>query len=328
VAFDNLKRRGSELNLVEFKRRGIEFVHGDIRSCGDFEDLAGSFDVFIEASAEPSVHAGQTGSPDYLLDTNLFGTRNALDFARRRCGQMIFLSTSRVYSIEPLQQIVMSKGATRFEVGDAQTQPGVSSKGITENFAVDKPRSLYGMTKLASEYLIQEYAFSFGLPALMNRCGVIAGPGQFGKVDQGVFTLWVANHHFGKPLRYTGFGGEGHQVRDLLHPKDLFSLVQKQIEALASKKYVGEVFNVGGGPASGSVSMRELTALCEEATGRKVEIGTHPDTARVDIPWYISDNSKVAKTFDWQPHFKAKDIVGDIAEWFRKEEATLAPLFA
>lgn len=64
--------------------------------------------------------------------------------------------------------------------------------------------------------------------AVINRCGVIAGAGQFGKVDQGVFTLWVANHFFGKPLKYTGFGGTGAQVRDLLHPSDLFRLLEAQ----------------------------------------------------------------------------------------------------
>src|SRR4051812_4260946 len=93
VAFDNLKRRGSELNLAVFKELGIEFVHGDIRVLSDLEDLSGDFDLFIEASAEPSVLAGLNGSPNYVLQTNLTGTLNCLEFARKRTRQMIFLST-------------------------------------------------------------------------------------------------------------------------------------------------------------------------------------------------------------------------------------------
>ena len=98
VAFDNLKRRGSELNVPILRSKGIEFHHGDIRSPADFESLKGSFDLFIEASAEPSVLAGTQGdSPMYAIETNLFGTVHALEYARRHCGAMVFLSTSRVY---------------------------------------------------------------------------------------------------------------------------------------------------------------------------------------------------------------------------------------
>ena len=207
VAFDNLRRRGSELNLAIFHDLGIEFVHGDSRSPEDLNDLSGNFDVLIEASAEPSVRSGLDGSPNYLLHTNLVGTLNCLAFARKRVGSFVFLSTSRVYSIAPLREIVMDEGPTRPEISPEQTLPGVSPRGISEQFPTYLPRSLYGATKLASELLIQEYVDTYHMKAIINRCGVIAGPGQFGRIDQGVFTLWVANHIFGKPLTYTGFGG-------------------------------------------------------------------------------------------------------------------------
>ena len=95
-------------------------------------------------------------------------------------------------------------------------------------------RSLYGSTKRASELFIEEYVENFGFPAIVNRCGVIAGAGQFGKTDQGVFTLWVARHLFGRGLQYTGFGGTGKQVRDVLHPADLFRLVALENDRLES----------------------------------------------------------------------------------------------
>lgn len=324
VAVDNLKRRGSEFNVTLFKRLGIEFIHADIRQESDLEDLKGNFDLFIEASAEPSVLAGLDGSPRYTLQTNLSGTLNCLEFARRRAKTFLFLSTSRVYSLAPLHDIKLLETDSRFEIAEDQRHTGISRRGISEEFPTHLPRSLYGATKLASEMIIQEYAYAYGLQAIINRCGVIAGPGQFGKVDQGVFTLWVANHFFKIPLRYTGFGGKGKQVRDLLHPADLFSLIQKQLSKIAQCS--GEVFNIGGGPEV-STSLLELTGLCQEIVGHTVPIKKEAQTSSVDIPLYVSDNSKAARSFDWRPQHSVRDIVEDITIWIRERETQLKTIF-
>jgi CDP-paratose 2-epimerase len=325
VVLDNLRRRGSEINLSAFKKLGIQFAHGDIRNPSDLEDLHGNFDLFIEASAEPSVHAGLKGSPQYVLQTNLTGTLNCLEFARKRAAGFFFLSTSRVYSIAPLREINMTEGPTRFVISEAQANPGVSPLGIAENFPTNRPRSLYGATKLAAELIVQEYAQLYGLPSIINRCGVIAGPGQFGKIDQGVFTLWVANHYFRRPLKYTGFGGTGKQVRDLLHPLDLFGLIKKQMVQL--EKQSGNVFNVGGGPEI-STSLLELTSLCQKVVGHDVAVGQEPESPSVDIPLFISDYRSAAKTFDWQPRHSVSDIVTHIYEWIRGNETKLSEIFA
>ncbi len=298
VAFDNLHRRGSEINLAEFKRLGISFVHGDIRVPSDLNDLEGSFDLFVESSAEPSVHAGVGASPRYVIETNLVGTMNCLEFARKQAAQTIFLSTSRVYSIPALRAIPLRETKDRFEMKLVKTAKGYSARGIAEDFPTGGFRSIYGSTKLASELILQEYAETYGMTAVINRCGVIAGPGQFGKVDQGVFTLWVANHYFGKPLCYTGFGGHGKQVRDLLHPRDLYRLIRKQMEKM--NRHSGQVFNVGGGRPV-SISLKEMTALCRKVTGHRVEVKFDSRTAGVDIPLYLSDSSKARKTFGWTP---------------------------
>ncbi len=322
LVFDNLRRRGSEWNLSGLLSNGISFAHGDVRNPADLDALDGSFDVLIDASAEPSVHAGIGGSPRYVLDTNISGAINCLEFARNRCGGFLFLSSSRVFSIEPLRRLPLAELPTRLDFRAPEGGgSGASAEGIEESFPCDSHRSYYGASKLAAEFLCQEYAAESGLPVVINRCGVIAGPGQFGKTDQGVFALWVARHHFGRPLTYTGFGGRGLQVRDLLHPQDLCDLVSRQLESWALIS--GRTFNVGGG-RSGSVSLREFTSLCQEALGREVPIAEDPATSPVDIPWYVSNHAKVSELLGWAPRHSPRQIVEDIASWVRANESSLA----
>lgn len=324
VIFDNLRRRGSEWNVSELAGRGVTFAHGDVRSPQDLEGIEGNFDVLIEASAEPSVHAGIAGSPRYVLDTNLGGAINCLEFARQRCAGLVFLSSSRIFPIAALARLPLLETPTRLDL-DAKAPPiaGASHDGIAEGFASGGVRSYYGASKLAAELLCQEYAAHSNLAVVIDRCGVIAGPGQFGTTDQGVFTLWVARHAFGRPLTYTGFGGKGLQVRDLLHPADLCELVERQIEAIAQVN--GETFNIGGGRA-GSVSLREFTDLCQAATGKSVAIGSEPKTRAVDVPWYVTDHARVTDRLGWRPSRPPQTIVGDIVTWLRANPERLASL--
>lgn len=323
VAFDNLRRRGSELNLPALRQLDVDFVHGDIRSPGDLATLQGTFDVLIEASAEPSVLAGVDGSPDYLIQTNLVGAVNALELARYRAGMLVFLSTSRVYSIDPLRNLPLVEDELRLSLEPGATGTGWSHEGIQEAFPTTSARSLYGATKLAAEMFIQEYADTYGLRSVINRCGVIAGPGQFGKVDQGVFTMWVAHHYFGLPLQYTGFGGLGKQVRDLLHPEDLAALILRQVDSGHEQT---DPVNVGGGP-EGSVSLAELTDLCQNATGRSTSIGSVSHSAGVDVPWFITDSRRARQIYDWRPRQSPRDIVAAIAAWIVENEDALRPIF-
>jgi len=324
VAFDNLHRRGSERNLPRLADCGVLFIHGDVRERSDFKEITGHFDLVIDASAEPSVHAGELNSPAYVLETNLIGTINCLDFARKQGERFLFLSTSRVYSLDDLKSIRLRKTRSRFVPDARHMEPGLTARGISETFATQRARSFYGASKLCSEMLVQEYAYAYHLPAIINRCGVIAGPGQFGRTDQGVFTLWVAHHLFNRALAYTGFGGQGHQVRDLLHPADLFELILKQLPYF--KRDAGEVFNVGGGFAN-AVSLQEWTLLCRQTTGKEVRISRNPKTSGMDVPFYVTDHQKVSKRFRWVPRRSSAFIAEDIAAWLQENQASLIDLF-
>ena len=102
-------------------------------------------------------------------------------------------------------------------------------KKFNKNFTTSFPRSLYGFTKLASEELIKEFNYSNNLTYIINRIGVISGPWQFGKVDQGFISHWCWSHLMKKKLKYIGFNGSGMQVRDILHIDDLCELIFLQI---------------------------------------------------------------------------------------------------
>lgn len=311
ICFDNLKRRGSELNLSRLKEAGIEFIHGDVRNAEDFQAIP-SFDLMIECSAEPSVLAGINSSPSYVLNTNLMGTINCLEEVRKSHASMIFLSTSRVYPYQRINSLTYIEEDTRFRIAENTHFDGVSTSGISEDFPLQGPRSIYGATKLCSEYLIQEYIDSYGIKAIINRCGLIAGPWQMGKVDQGVVMLWVACHLFGKDLSYIGYGGKGKQVRDVLHIDDLRDLILLQSKHL--EEFNGEIFNVGGGQ-NNSVSLQEMTELCREITGETIPLGSDPQTRPNDLIWYVTDNSKVSRFFNWMPKRTVRETMRDTKEW-------------
>lgn len=324
TCLDNLKRRGSEINLPRLKAAGAHFVHGDVRCCEDLEGLT-EFDLLIDCSAEPSVHAGVNGSPRYVLETNLVGTINCLEAARAKKAAFLFLSTSRVFPIESLNALPYSESVSRYRWDGRPGIPGFSEHGIAEEYPLHGARSFYGASKLACENLVEEYVYSYGLKALINRCGVLAGPWQMGKVDQGVITLWVARHHFRQPLRYTGFGGQGKQVRDLLHVCDLFELLVLQMADV--EYWDGRIYNVGGG-LDCSVSLCELTSLCIEETGNSVPIASASDTASVDLRIYVTDTRKAQHDFAWRPTRSPAKIVCDIHHWLQRQGESLKPLFS
>ncbi len=320
MAADNLRRRGAELNLTRLRQAGVAFTHADVRVLDDLLALGG-FDAVVECSAEPSALAGVDGSPDYLVQSNLVGAYHCLELARRSHAHLVFLSTSRVYPVEALCGLAFDETETRFELRADQPVPGASAAGISEAFPLDGARTLYGSTKLAAELLIAEYRATYGLSAVINRCGVIAGPWQMGKVDQGVFTFWMLAHHFRRPLHYIGFGGRGKQVRDLLHVEDLVALVAEQLGA--PERWDGVCANVGGG-AECSLSLAETTALCAQITGRRVPVGAQSETRPGDVPSYVSDCSRLFGITDWRPRRDAAEILGDIHAWICDHEADLA----
>lgn len=323
IAFDNLKRSGSELNIPRLIAAGVIFFHGDIRNPEDL-DVGRNADLIIDCSAEPSVLAEVNSSPEYLIQTNLIGTFHCLELARRNSADFVFISTSRVYPIEQVNQLAFREGATRFILQNKQKPTGASGRGISEEFLLGKTRSLYGASKLASELILGEYIANYDIRGVINRCGIITGPWQMGKIDQGIVALWVARHLFHLPLSYIGYGGIGKQVRDFIHIDDLFDIINLQIQNLS--KFSGEIFNVGGG-LKNSFSLLELTKMCQKVTGNKVVIKPVSENRVSDIRIYLSDCTKITRRTKWSPHKNLHQTVSEIADWIRSNEDLLRPIF-
>lgn len=318
ISLDNLARKGSELNINRLKKNGIEFIKGDIRNESDLE-LVSNIDLLIECSAEPSVLAGYNQSPRYVIDNNLVGTINCLELARKNKADVVFLSTSRVYPYSLINELKIEEKETRFVWEEEQNKniTGFSREGIGVDFSLSGARSMYGATKLCSEILLNEYIAMYGMKGVINRCGVVAGPWQFGKVDQGVFTFWMLNHFFKNPLKYIGFDGKGKQVRGLLHINDFCELVDLQINSM--NKVNGQIYNVGGGKEM-SLSLLETTKLCEEISGNKIDISSVKETRPADLAIYITNNEKVNKDLGWKPKIGVRKILEDIYKWIKENE--------
>ncbi|OQA58379.1 MAG: CDP-paratose 2-epimerase [Candidatus Omnitrophica bacterium ADurb.Bin277] len=328
TALDNLSRRGSEILLQQrVNACGAGFIRGDVRIPEDLRKVPGRYDLLIECSAEPSVLMGTKGEDArYLLDVNLQGAINCFEWARERRTPVIFLSTSRVYPYDKINACRYQETETRYEL--LEGCPGVHPDGVSAEMPLQGVRSLYGASKLGAELILQEYAFQYKLPAIIDRCGVVAGPWQLGKADQGVFAFWMAKHYFRGPLNYIGFGGTGKQVRDLLHVQDLADLIGTQARILmnGAAPFYGEVFNAGGSRFS-NLSLFEATNLCARLTGNAVAVGSIPECRPADMIWYLTDNGNTGEIFDWKPRRAVKEIFEDIFLWMRENEAEARKIF-
>jgi CDP-paratose 2-epimerase len=300
-SLDNLMRKGSTLNRNRLKKHNIENFKIDIENFSRIK-LIPKFNLIIDCCAEPAIEASKK-NPDRVFNTNLVGTFNILKKCVKDQSNIIFLSSSRVYSIDKLRGLIKSHNLKK---------PIKLKKQIDIDFETTSPSSLYGFTKLASEQLIKEFFFKTNLKYLINRFGVIAGPWQFGKQDQGFVSLWMSKHIFKKKLTYIGFGGNGYQIRDVLHIDDVCEIILIQIKKL--KNVNNKTFNIGGG-VNNIISLKSLTSKCEKLTKNKIKIKKILRTSIFDIPYFITDNRLIQKTYKWKPTKNIDKILKDIYLW-------------
>ena len=311
---DNLSRKGSKFNYTVLKKKKIKNFRINIANYKKLKRLR-KFDLIIDCCAEAAVEVSRK-KIDEVFNTNLIGTFNILKKAKRDKSKIIFLSSSRVNSIKNINKIVGNNSNLKKKLH--------INKLIDDKFENSRPKSLYGFTKLASEMLIEEFNYAFGLKYIINRCGVISGPLQFGKQDQGFVSLWVIHHIMKKKLSYIGYGGHGNQVRDVLHIDDLCELIHKQIKII--NKIYNKLYTVGGSKIS-YTSLKNLTKICQNITGNKISIDKKKSTSIYDIPYFITDNRKVSKAYKWRPKKNINKIVYDITTWINNNKNLIQKYF-
>ncbi len=307
---DNFIRAGSETNRRRLSRLGVTVLHRDVRASSDFETLP-AVDWVIDAAANPSVLAGVDGrtSSRQLVEHNLLGTVNVLEYCRAQRAGLVLLSTSRVYSMTELCSLRVESIGDAFRPAATTSRPWLSERGVSEGCPTTAPLSLYGATKMASEQLALEYGAAFDFPVWINRCGVLAGGGQFGRADQGIFSYWIHSWVARQPLAYLGFNGSGHQVRDCLHPRDLIPLLDCQMAASGVR--ATPVVNVSGG-AESAVSLRQCSEWCRGRFGPH-SVAESAASRPFDIPWLVLDSSVATAAWGWRPATSRHELFEEIA---------------
>ena len=289
---DNLSRKGSLLNLKRLKKKKIKNYKKDISHYNNLKNLP-KYDLIVDCCAEAAVEISKIEA-DKVFNTNLVGTFNILKKCAKDKSNFIFLSSSRVYSIKDLRKLKKKNFL------------------INEKFNTSGAKSIYGFSKYSSEHLIREFSFLYKIKYIINRLGVISGPWQFGKQDQGFVSLWVWKHLNRKKLSYIGFGGKGLQIRDVIHIADVCKLITKQIKKI--NKINNLTLNVGGG-SKNLISLKNLTKICQKITSNRIRIFSKKTTSEYDIPYYVTNNFKVKKIYNWHPKKNILDIVKDVYKW-------------
>ena len=303
---DNLNKNYSKFNLNILRKMKIKNYKVDISS-NKFLKIKKKFDFIIDCSADPAVENSRKETQS-VFNNNLKTTFNILEKTKKDKSKIIFISSSRIYPIIESKKKFRNKNNSFF---DEQTQ-------------TDGIKSLYGFTKFASELLIKEYSYIFNIKYIINRSGIITGPLQFGKVEQGVISLWLWRHLNNLKLDYIGFGGKGHQIRDILYVDDFSLLIKKQI--LAFSKINNQLFCIGGGKKN-SITLKQLTAKCQKITENIPYIGSIPKSSMYDIPIFVSSNKKIKKFYNWSPKTDINQILKLNLKWLEDNYKKIKKFF-
>ena len=305
---DNLSRKGSYKNFIKLKKKSIKIFKGNLCNNNFINNILrkkNKFNNFIHCAAYTSVLDGTNIiTSKKLYENNILSTLNSLELANHFNSNFIYISSSRVYSIDVLKNINLKFKQSykpRNNLGN------LTNGAINEKFSTKPPLSLYGSSKMICENMIQEYCSLKKIPFLINRCGLLAGRGQLYKNDQGIISFWICSWKQNKNLYYIGFEGRGYQTRDCLHPNDLANLISLQIKKLKSNN---RIFNVSGGSES-AFSLKELSDwCCKNICIKKIN---HIKKERIfDVKWIVLDNSRAKREFKWNLKYSKKLIFKNI----------------
>jgi CDP-paratose 2-epimerase len=302
---------------TEWNRRDLEktvdnYIHHsvDIRDSqrvdAVFAEYGGDIKLIIHTAAQPS-HDWAARDPQMDFTINANGTLQLLECTRRHAPKAVFIftSTNKVYGDNP-NKLPLVELTDRWEVDSSHPY---FENGIDEQMSVDQTtHSLFGVSKLAADALVQEYGKYFGMLTACFRGGCLTGPGHSGTMLHG-FLSYLMKCAVTKD-QYTIYGYKGKQVRDNIHSFDLVRMFWEFYNNPRS----GEVYNAGGGRHC-NCSMLEAISLCEEITGWKMNVSYSQDSRIGDHIWYISDTRKFQRHFpEWRYTYDLRTTLTEIFE--------------
>jgi CDP-paratose 2-epimerase len=288
----------------------VERVAGDVRDEGVLEDLVEGFDAIVHTAGQVAVTASVT-DPRTDFEVNALGTFNVLEAARKAESDpaVVFASTNKVYG-ENVNEIPVQEGNTRYWYGPVDYQPG-----IPESLSIDgTEHTPYGVSKLAADLYVQDYAKRNEVNAAAFRMSCIYGPRQFGNEDQGWVAHFVLSTLRDEPL--TVFG-DGKQVRDVLYVEDLVRAYDAFLSDPIDKP---TVYNIGGGVRH-TTSLLELLDLLEDLVGRRPAV-TFDDWREGDQRVYVSNVQRAMEALDWEPRVSFKEGLDRYLEWYEQSIAS------
>lgn len=280
---------------------------GDVRRLEELKPVVDRADAIVHTAAQVAVTTSLK-DPHTDFAVNLLGTFNVLEAARAssKDPKILFCSTNKVYG-DNVNRIPVRDDGSRYAYADK-----TFTNGIPTDFPIDGcEHTPYGVSKLAADLYVQDYARTYGMKTAIFRMSCIYGEGQSGNEDQGWVAHFVISILRGEPLTIYG---DGKQVRDVLHVEDLcrgFDAALRSPRALA-----GGVFNVGGGPKN-TLSLRELIEHMKRLAGREPVL-SYADWRAGDQKVYISDVSRAAEVLNWTPRIPPEEGVERLARWFQE----------
>lgn len=310
---------------AELADAGLDYRHlsEDIRDQNAIEKIFAEYGtdikLVVHTAAQPS-HDWAASDPLTDFNVNANGTLHLLQATRTHCPEAVFIftSTNKVYGDTP-NRLPLEELASRYEIAPDHTY----FEGIREDMSVDATlHSLFGVSKLAADALVQEYGKYFGMKTACFRGGCLTGPNHSGTQLHGFLAYLVKCVVTGD--HYQVFGYKGKQVRDNIHSSDLISAFDEFFKEPRS----GEVYNIGGGRFS-NCSMLEAIAITEELAGKKLN-WTYSEQNRIgDHIWYISDNGKFAGHYPrWKQEYSINALLEEIyeanaARWSPKDKSVV-----
>lgn len=292
-----------EADLVNYRHESL-----DIRDNNAIDNLFKSFgkdiSIIVHTAAQPS-HDWAAKEPFTDFEINANGTLHMLEATRKHCPEAVFIftSTNKVYGDTP-NTLPLVEQEMRWEVS---SEHHYSAYGIDESMSVDfSTHSLFGVSKLAADVLVQEYGRYFGMKTTVFRGGCLTGPAHSGAKLHGFLSYLIISAV--KNLPYTVFGYKGKQVRDNIHSADLV----QAFWCVYENPRCGEIYNMGGSRHS-NISMLEAIHKVEKLTGRSMNYSISEQNRIGDHIWYISDVRKFKTHYpDWSYCYDMDKILDEM----------------